>query len=72
VSGHRFGLERTFFTLEPKLLEPIYEIEDWSPYEDEANDLVRAAPPAERARFEHALFARAAQGPSPHSPVVSS
>jgi hypothetical protein len=72
VRDRRFGLERTFFTLEPKLLKPIYEIEDWSPYEDEANDLVRAAPPAERARFEHAFFARAAQGPSPHNSVVSS
>ena len=68
----RFGLERTFFTLDPELLKPVYEIEDWSPYEDEAGDVVRAAPRAERARFEQALFARTAQGPSPHSPVVSS
>ena len=71
VSGRRFGLERRFFTLEPNLLEPIHEIEDWSPYEDEAGDLFRAAPAADRARFEQALFARTAQGPSPHSPVLS-
>ena len=44
----RPGLERTFFTLEQELLKPVYEIEDWSPDEAEAGDLVRAAPPAER------------------------
>ncbi len=63
VLDRRPGLERTFFTLEQELLKPVYEIEDWSPDEAEAGDLVRAAPPAERARFEQALFARTARGP---------
>ena len=63
VLDRRPGLERTFFTLEQELLEPVYEIEDWSPDLAEAGDLVRAAPPAERARFEQALFARTARGP---------
>ncbi len=66
----RPGLERTFFTLEQELLKPVYEIEDWSP--DEAP----AAPPAERARLEQALFARTAAGPPGgsglHSLIVSS
>ena len=63
VLDRRPGLERTFFTLEQELLKPVYEIEEWSPDEAEAGDLVRAAPPAERARFEQALFARTARGP---------
>ncbi|MGP0062849.1 MAG: MG2 domain-containing protein, partial [Isosphaeraceae bacterium] len=63
VLDRRPGLERTFFTLEPELLEPVYEIKDWSPEEAGVDDLVRAAPPDDRARFEQALFARTARGP---------
>ena len=63
VLDRRPGLERTFFTLEQELLKPVYEIEDWSPDEAEAGDLVRAATPAERVRLEQALFARTARGP---------
>jgi hypothetical protein len=50
----RPGLERDFFSLERDLLRPVYEIHDWSPFE------LDAAPPADRAHFEQALFARTA------------
>ena len=63
VLDRRPGLEKTFFTLEQELLKPVYEIEEWSPEEAEAGDLVRAARPAERVGFEQALFARTAHGP---------
>jgi hypothetical protein len=54
VLDSRPGLERTFFTLERELLQPVYEIHDWSPEE------LDEAPPAGRDRFEQALFARTA------------
>ena len=63
VLDRRPGLERTFFTLEQELLKPVYEIKEWSPEDAEADDLVREAPPADRVRFEQALFARTARGP---------
>jgi hypothetical protein len=63
VLDTRPGRERSFFTLDPELLKPAYEIEDWSPDEAEAGALVRAATPAERAQLEQALFARTARGP---------
>jgi alpha-2-macroglobulin-like protein len=63
VLDSRPGRDRSFFTLEPELLKPVYEIEDWSPDEAEAGALVRAATPAERVQLEQALFARTARGP---------
>jgi hypothetical protein len=63
VLDRRPGLEKTFFTLEQELLKPVYEIEDWTPDEAEAGDLVRTAAPAVRVGFEQALFARTARGP---------
>ena len=60
VLDRRPGLERTFFTLEQQLLEPVYQIKEWSP---EQLDLgFPQAPPADRERFEQALFARTARG----------
>lgn len=49
------GLERTFFELDEELLKPVYTIYPWSPFDR------RAAPPADRATWEDALFARAAE-----------
>jgi alpha-2-macroglobulin-like protein len=63
VLDRRPGLEKTFFTLEQELLKPVYEIEDWTPEEAGAGDLVRKATPAGRVGFEQALFARTARGP---------
>ena len=48
------GMERTFYTLEQELLQPIFTIYPWSP------DGRFAVPPAERQQFEQALFARTA------------
>jgi hypothetical protein len=46
------GMERAFYLLEQELLRPVYAIYPWSP------DLTTSVPPAERNRFEQALFAR--------------
>lgn len=54
VLKQRPGLEQTFFTLEQELLQPVYEIHDWSPEES------LQAPQSGRDRFEQALFARTA------------
>jgi alpha-2-macroglobulin-like protein len=48
-------LEKTFYTLERELLEPVYAIYPWSP------DAEGKLPPEERNRFEQTLFARTAQ-----------
>ena len=51
VLDRRPGLEQTFFTLEQELLKPVYEIEDWSPEDARAGELVRTTSPADRARL---------------------
>jgi len=60
VLDRRPGLERTFFTLEQELLKPVYEIKDWSPGELDLD--FPKVPPADRERFEQALFARTSRG----------
>jgi uncharacterized protein YfaS (alpha-2-macroglobulin family) len=47
-------MEKVFYTLEQSLMQPVYALYPWTP--DAALDL----PPAERQRFEQALFARTA------------
>jgi len=60
VLDRRPGLERTFFTLEQDLLQPVYQIKDWSPGELDLD--FPKVPPADRERFEQALFARTSRG----------
>jgi hypothetical protein len=48
------GMEKHFYMMEQELLQPIYAIYPWSP------DLTTSLSPAERDRFELALFARTA------------
>jgi hypothetical protein len=46
------GMEKTFYTLERELLQPVYTIYPWSP------ELPNQLPAAQRERLEQALFAR--------------
>lgn len=48
------GMERTFYLLEPKLLEPVYAVHPWSP------EPTPGGAAEERTLFERALFARTA------------
>src|SRR5262249_57871241 len=59
------GMERTFFALEQQLLQPVYTIyPSWDP------DLPTELPPAERDRFEQALFSRTWQTVRPQAAAV--
>src|SRR5205085_3525119 len=49
------GMEGRFYLLEQEMLKPVYALYPWSP------DLQTSTPPAERVRFEQALFARTAR-----------
>jgi hypothetical protein len=49
------GMERTFFTLEQEILQPIYAIYPWVP------DQQTPVPAEDRNEFEQALFSRTAQ-----------
>ncbi len=49
------GMEQTFFTLEKELLQPVYALYSWMPNLDTSE-----LDPAERNRFEQALFSRTA------------
>ena len=54
VSDSPFGMEQVFFLLEKELLQPVYEIYNWSP------DFSPAEIQRDRAEFEQALFSRTA------------
>ncbi|QDU97461.1 alpha-2-macroglobulin family protein [Lignipirellula cremea] len=56
VQGGASGMERAFFLLEADLLQPLYQIYDWDPFDE------RGVPVADRDLFDQALFARTAQG----------
>lgn len=55
VLSQRPGMEQSFFTLEQKLLEPVYAIYSWSP------DLESIDTDEMRTRLERALFAKTAR-----------
>lgn len=52
VLTQRPGMERTFFTLDEELMQPVYAIYNWSP------DSGDSAPQEIRSRLDRALFAR--------------
>ncbi len=63
VLSQSTGLAETFFLLEQELLEPVFEIYNWSPDSLRGDDLL-----VERQQFENALFATtASQDASPFS-----
>lgn len=67
VLQQRPGMEGVFYTLDEKLLQPVYAIYPWAP------DVDASAPNEERDRFEQALFSRTVQtGVAPHSLTASS
>jgi hypothetical protein len=58
------GMERAFFNLEQELLQPIYAIYNWTP-----NLETSVFDPADRNRFEQALFSRTARDIRGRGPV---
>ncbi len=63
VFNRRPGMEQTFFTMEQKLLEPIYAIYPWSP------QATAGLKPDERQQLEQALFAATSRKRNVHDDV---
>src|SRR5262249_18709675 len=56
------GMEKVFYTLEQKRMQPVFALYPWSP------DLSTAVPPGDVTQFEQALFARTACTEGKRSP----